>query len=50
MLKKRIKKKIKRKRKKQDQKNYRKYIYEVCFKKIGSFFFCKVIVGYKSEN
>ena len=25
------------------------YMYEVCFKKIGSFF-CKVIVGYKHEN
>ena len=26
-----------------------KYIYEICFK-IGSFFFCKVIVGCKNEN
>ena len=25
------------------------YIYEVCFKKIGSLF-CKVIVVYKNEN
>ena len=39
----------KRRRKKKGQKYYKKYTYEVCFKKIGSFFFCKVI-GYKSEN
>ena len=30
----------KKKKKNQDHKNYKKYIYEVCFKKkIGSFFF-----------
>ena len=41
----------KRRKRKKGRKNYKKYIYEVCFKKIGSFFFfCKVIVGYKSEN
>ena len=45
------KKKKEREKEKQGHKNYKKYIYEVCFKKIGSFFFfCKVIVGYKSEN
>ena len=39
-----------KKKKKQGHKNYKKkYIYEVCFKKKG-LFFCKVIVGYKSEN
>ena len=26
---------------KKGHKNYKKYIYEVCFKKIGSFFFAK---------
>ena len=31
-----------------NHKNYKKYIYEICFK-IGSFF-CKAIVGYKNEN
>ena len=39
----------KRRKKKARQKNYKKYIYEVCFKKNGVFFFCKLI-GYKSEN
>ena len=49
MLKKRRKKE--KRKKKQGQKIIKKYIYEVCFKKIGSFFFfCKVIVDYKSEN
>ena len=48
-------KKKEKKKKKQGHQNLKKYIYEVCFKKkIGSFFvvvlFCKVIVGYKSEN
>ena len=43
-------KKKKRKKRKQGHKNYKKYIYEVCFKKNRVFFFCKVIVGYKSEN
>ena len=39
-------------KKKQGHKNYKIYIYmKFAFsKKIGSFFFCKVIVGYKSEN
>ena len=42
----------KRRRKKKGHKNYKKYIYEVCFKKIQFVFFplCKVILGYKSEN
>jgi len=45
------KKKKKLKKKKKSQKNYKIYIYEFAFKKnIGFFFFCKVIVGYKSEN
>ena len=35
--------------KKGGHKNDKKNIYEVCFKKKG-LFFCKVIVGYKSEN
>ena len=42
-----------KKKKKQGHKNYKKYIYEVCFKKKNRVFFCcccKVIVGYKSEN
>jgi len=44
-------KKSRIKKKKQGHKNYKKYIYEVCFKKNRVFlFFCKVIVGYKSEN
>ena len=39
-----------KKKKKQGQKNYKKYIYvKFALKKIGSFF-CKIIVGYKSEN
>ena len=54
MLKKRRKKKKrgKKTKTKQGYKNYKEYIYEVCLKKKGgSFFsFCKVIVGYKSEN
>ena len=43
--------KEKKKKKKQGHKSYKIYIYEVCFflKKKG-LFFCKVIVGYKSEN
>ena len=41
---------ILKKRKKKSQKLYKNYIYEVCFKKLGLFFFCKVIVGYKNEN
>ena len=44
------KKKKKEKKKKKGHKNYKIYIYEVCFKKNRVFFFCKVIVGYKSEN
>ena len=43
-----LKKRRRKEKKKQGHKNYKKYIYEVCFKKIGSFF-CKII-GYKSEN
>ena len=41
-----------KKRGKKRSKNYKKYIYmKFALKKIGSFFFfCKVIVGYKSEN
>jgi len=39
---------LKKEGKKTMSKNYKKYIYEVCCKKIGSFF-CKII-GYKSEN
>ena len=35
-------------KKKTKSKNYKIYIYEVCFKKQS--FFKKVIVGYKSEN
>ena len=47
MLKKRRGKKRKRKKVTKIIKNiYMKF----AFKKIGSFFFCKVIVGYKSEN
>ena len=45
--------KEKKKKKKQGHKCYKKiYIYEFCFffKKRVFFFFCKVIVGYKSEN
>ena len=43
---------IKEKKKKKNKvtKVINIYIYEVCFKKIGSFFFCKVIVCYKNEN
>ena len=42
---------ILKKRKKNSQKLFKKYVYEVCFKKQGLFFFfCKVIVGYKNEN
>ena len=33
--------KKRRKKKKQGQKNYKKYIYEVCFKKKRDFFFAK---------
>ena len=41
----------KRRKKKQGQKNYKKNIYEVCFKKkLGSFFFFCKVIGYKSEN
>ena len=40
---------LKKRRKKKGHRSYKIYIYEVCFKKIGSFFFCKVIVGYKNE-
>ena len=46
--KKKIKERKRKRKKKHCHKNYKKYIYEVCFKKIGSFF-CKII-GYKSEN
>ena len=42
--------KKRKKRKKQSHKNYKIYIYEVCFKKINYYFFGKVIVGYKNEN
>ena len=42
--------KEKKEKKKKGHKNYKKYIYEVCFKKKQGLFFCKVIVGYKSEN
>ena len=42
---------LKKRRKKKVKKIIKKYIYEVCFKKNRIFFFfCKVIVGYKSEN
>ena len=34
---------------KQNCKNYKKYIYKICFKN-RVFFFCKVIVGLKNEN
>jgi len=45
------KKKNQNQNKKQGHKSYKKYIYEVCFKKIRVLsFVCKVIVGYKSEN
>ena len=45
-----VKAKKKKKPTKQGHKSYKKYIYEVClFKKKRVFFFCKVIVGYKSE-
>ena len=40
---------LKKRKNKQSHKNYKMYIYEVCFKKQG-LFFCKVIVGYKNEN
>ena len=43
-----ILKKIKKKKKPKSQKLY--CIYEVCFKKQGLSFFCKVIGGYKNEN
>ena len=44
-----IKEKTKKKRKKQSHKNdFKKYIYEVCFK--NRVFFWKVIVGYKNEK
>ena len=39
-----------KKRKKKGHKIYNKYIYEVCFKKKQGLFFCKLIVGYKSEK
>ena len=50
-----VKEKKKKKKEKKEKKNHGqkiiKYIYEVCFKKNRvSFIFCKVIVGYKSEN
>ena len=35
--------------KKINHKNYKIYMYEICFK-IGSFFFGKAIVDYKNEN
>ena len=46
-----VKEKKKKKKKKTRSENYKKYIYMKFAeeKKIGSFFFCKVI-GYKSEN
>ena len=44
-----LKNTILKKKKKHSHKNYKMYIYEVCFKKLG-LFFCKVIVGYKNEN
>ena len=44
-------KKEKKNKQKKSHKNYVKYIYmKFAFKKQGLFFFCKVIVGYKSEN
>ena len=43
-----LKKRRKKKQTKQGQKNYKKYIYEVCLKKNGLFFF--KVIGYKSEN
>ena len=45
-----LKKEKKKKEEKKSHKNYLKNIYEVCFLKNRVFFFCKVIVGYKSEN
>ena len=51
--KKKKKRKIKRKGKKKKTKVTKilENIYiKFALKKIGSFFFCKVIVGYKSEN
>ena len=45
------KKKKKKERGKKSHKNCVKYVYmKFAFKKQGLFFFCKVIVGYKSEN
>ena len=37
-------------KKNQGQKNYKKYIYEVCFKKNRVLFFSCKAIGYKSEN
>ena len=43
--------KEKKKKKKTRSQSYKIYIYEVCFFfKKRVFFFCKVIIGYKSEN
>ena len=47
--------KEKKKKKKKKKKKVTKVIKKICmkfafFKKKGLFFFCKVIVGYKSEN
>ena len=39
-----------RRGKKKGQKNYKKYIYEVCFKKNRVFFFFCKVISYKSEN
>ena len=56
MLKKRRRRKKKKPRKRKRKKKNKvtkiiKYIYmKFALEKIGSFFFCKVIVGYKSEN
>ena len=58
MLKKRRRKKKKEKKKKKRKRKEKNKVTKImkniymkfAFKKIGSFFFCKVIVGYKSEN
>ena len=50
-----LKKRIKKNKKKEKKNKIRKIIENIYmkfafFKKKGLFFFCKVIVGYKSEN
>ena len=46
-----VKEKKKKKKKNQGHKSYKKYIYmKFALKNRISFFFCKVIVGYKNEN